>query len=143
MELRLAAPEDLQTLHRIERACFPDAWAEEALAGELQREAGLVLLVEDPDPKGYAIFLTVADEAELLRLGVLPEARQQGLGRALLEASWKHLHRRGVVWCHLEVRADNEAAIRLYRRLGFLSTGSRQSYYSDGVDALLMRVHLS
>jgi ribosomal-protein-alanine N-acetyltransferase len=39
----------------------------------------------------------------------------------------------------LEVRVSNDRAIRLYRRLGFVTHGVRPRYYSDnGEDALIM-----
>lgn len=42
----------------------------------------------------------------------------------------------------LEVRASNEAALRLYDSLGFQRVGLRRRYYADGEDALLMTLLL-
>lgn len=39
----------------------------------------------------------------------------------------------------LEVKAGNERAAALYRRLGFVEVGRRRAFYADGADALLMR----
>ena len=39
----------------------------------------------------------------------------------------------------LEVRVSNEAAIKLYERLGFTARGKRRGYYTDNrEDALIM-----
>ena len=38
---------------------------------------------------------------------------------------------------HLEVRADNSAAISLYERAGYRRSGERADYYEDGASALL------
>jgi ribosomal protein S18 acetylase RimI-like enzyme len=44
---------------------------------------------------------------------------------------------------HLLVAANNESAIRLYRRLSFTETGKRtKRYYPDGEDAIEMAKEL-
>jgi ribosomal protein S18 acetylase RimI-like enzyme len=39
---------------------------------------------------------------------------------------------------YLEVRKSNDAALALYRSLGFASVGIRAKYYSDDEDAIEM-----
>ena len=47
---------------------------------------------------------------------------------------------RGAEAVILEVRADNEPAIRLYRRHGYAVIQTRRRYYQPGdIDALVMR----
>jgi ribosomal protein S18 acetylase RimI-like enzyme len=53
-------------------------------------------------------------------LGVVPHYRGQGLGEALLLQSLHGFRYAGLGKAMLEVTADNDAAIRLYRRVGFL-----------------------
>lgn len=55
-------------------------------------------------------------------LGVTPPHRGAGLGTALLLQSLLGFREQGVSHVHLEVTAENEGAIRLYRRLGFVTT---------------------
>src|SRR5437016_2044491 len=52
-------------------------------------------------------------------LGVLSHYRGRGLGRALLLKALYGFWRAGLGRAHLEVTAQNEAAGRLYRRVGF------------------------
>lgn len=52
-------------------------------------------------------------------LGVLPEARQQGLGRMMMEAAEKWLWERDAPKIQLMVRDDNEQAIGFYKALGY------------------------
>jgi GNAT superfamily N-acetyltransferase len=52
-------------------------------------------------------------------LGVTPEHRGRGLGRALLLQSLHGFRRAGMGRAFLEVTAQNEAAVRLYHSLGF------------------------
>ena len=57
-------------------------------------------------------------------LGVSPEARGLGLGRALLLQALWGFQLAGVKHVMLEVTAENTLAIRLYRRLGFRRTSA-------------------
>ncbi len=52
-------------------------------------------------------------------LGVMPPHRGRGLGRALLVQALHGFRRAGLGRGFLEVTAQNEAAVRLYRGLGF------------------------
>lgn len=88
---------------------------------------------------GAVWYQCVEGIAEILDLRVLASCRRRGYGRRLLEASLTALA--PVERVDLEVRASNEAAIGLYRTLGFRETGSRPDYYvipEGREDAILM-----
>ena len=94
---------------------------------------------EDGSVCGYAL-LRCLDDAELLRIAVAKEQRRRGTGRALLADVLGEAGRRAAAGIFLEVRAGNEAAVRMYEKAGFVSAGIRRSYYSGPVeDALIMR----
>jgi ribosomal protein S18 acetylase RimI-like enzyme len=50
---------------------------------------------------------------------VVPACRGRGLGRALLLYALYGFRQAGLAVAMLEVTAQNDAAVRLYRRLGF------------------------
>ena len=77
---------------------------------------------------GFALVRGVLDEAELLLLAVVPEARRKGVGAALLRGVIADCATRGIASIHLEVRAGNDA-IKLYRNAGFSKIGERRDYY--------------
>lgn len=52
-------------------------------------------------------------------LGVIPEYRGHGLGSCLLLKALEGFRRAGLQRAYLEVTAQNDGAIRLYRKLGF------------------------
>jgi len=86
---------------------------------------------------GMIVAWRVADETQVLELLVAPHARRTGLGRALLLAAWERSAQcRGPMV--LEVRASNEPALGLYRKLGFEEVGRRRGYYGGLEDAVLM-----
>jgi ribosomal-protein-alanine N-acetyltransferase len=78
----------------------------------------------------------------VLTLAVAPSARRQGVATALIDAVKGMVSQRGCRSLFLEVATGNIAALALYRRAGFAEVGRRRRYYSDGSDALVMRVNL-
>jgi|CXWL01.1.fsa_nt_gi ribosomal-protein-alanine N-acetyltransferase len=138
--VRSLVPGDLAALTELDRDAFGDPWSPTALAALLARAGGgLAFGVEiSADLCAYALWQTVVDEAELLRVGVAPPWRRRGLGRSLLVDCHRDLARRGVTRCHLDVAASNLPAIALYGALGYRQVGLRRAYYRDGSDALLM-----
>ena len=113
----------------LDRAIFGTPW------GPLEGHEHLLAV----PPLGYARWGVVpaAQEAELLRLAVAPEARRQGLARGLLEASERYLLREGIATLHLEVRESNQPARALYEALDWRLQHRRKAYYADGEDALI------
>jgi len=138
--LRPWRPEDLDALATLHAACFPAApWSRVELALLLAQPQSAAFLAEgDGRLLGFVLLRRAADEAEVLSLGVAPEARRLGLGLRLLA--------QGLAWLpasttqlFLEVAHDNAAALALYRSLGFRPVGRRAKYYTDGKDALVLR----
>lgn len=138
MIVRSADGDDLPTLARLEAACFAsDPWGGVDLATYWGSGALAAFLLEDGDRAcAYAIFQLLPGEVELLRVGVPPTFRGRGLAGRLLATALERLAAAGRPCCHLEVRAGNEPARRLYERLGFAIAGRRRAYYGDGEDAL-------
>lgn len=90
---------------------------------------------------GYAgisrLGRTAPFEYEVHTIGVEPAYQGRGIGRRLLDELLSFADD-GVVY--LEVRTDNEAAIALYRSVGFERIGLRRRYYRvSGADAYTMR----
>lgn len=107
------------------------------LAGRLTR--AWVACAPAGDPLGYLLGWWVVDELEVLALGVLPTARRQGVGRALLEHALAATRASGGRRITLEVGRNNAAARRLYEAMGFSVFNVRVGYYrATGEDALEM-----
>ncbi len=132
--VRAMTVDDLDACARITADELGGAWDRAALAGELARDVSRCRVAcEEGEVVALAIFLVVADEAELLVIATHRAHRPRGLARALLEDDEARART-----THLEVRADNDAAIALYEALGFVATHRRAAYYRDGVDAIVM-----
>jgi ribosomal-protein-alanine N-acetyltransferase len=106
--------------------------------------AGLFVEVEGRED-GFALWRTVADEAELLTIAVQSDRRRHGLGRALLAAVVGRARHGGAQCLFLEVGADNAPARSLYSQAGFVEVGRRPDYYrrhTGFADALVLRLTL-
>ncbi len=140
-----AALGDKADLVRLEQQSFGDrSWGEKSLEGSFVTPGVTVLFggkIKEA-PLGFAIWRNISSEAELLSIGVLPHARNEALGAALLGAVIAEATQLGAQKLFLEVDAGNKAACALYRKRGFEEIGGRRAYYRDGSDALTMAVKL-
>lgn len=111
---------------------------------ELERPwARLWLAREGAKLLGFLVVWHVADELHVLSVATAPEARRRGVGRALLDELLRYGAANDVRVLVLEVRRSNDAAIGLYRSLGFTVLGVRARYYADNdEDAIEMMLAL-
>ncbi len=133
--------DDLKALVALEKRCFSHPWSEPAFSSAIDDASTLVLVLRTPSPSiaGYAVLQLVADELHIHNLAVAPELRRCGLGRRFLGVALAVAAGRGARAAHLEVRASNQAALRLYQAAGFKSAGRRGDYYAlPQEDALLL-----
>lgn len=126
----------------IEVVSFPSPWSRTLYEEEIGRRfSDGIVAVDDPGEAvaGYAVCWTVAGESHLLTIAVRPDARNRGLGCALVRECLRRSAKAGGRRIYLEVRPSNESAIRLYRRTGFRWMGVRKGYYTDtGEDAIVL-----
>ncbi len=64
-------------------------------------------------------LLATAREGAIQNLGVHPQCRNMGIGKALLQRALRGFRDAGCMFVNLEVTVQNTAAIRLYERYGF------------------------
>lgn len=140
-EIVVLQPEHVQQVAELEKLCFDDPWSERSIAGELENELAYWLVcVEDGSVLGYIGSQTVMDETDMMNVAVHPNARRRGIAECLISVLIGRLKEQGSHCITLEVRASNDAAIRLYEKLGFHQVGRRPGYYrSPKEDALIMR----
>lgn len=75
-------------------------------------------------------------------IAIHPEARGRGLGGILARELLQQLRERACTRIYLEVRTDNDPAIRLYTRLGFTLARTLPDYYAQNIHAYSMRMDL-
>jgi [ribosomal protein S18]-alanine N-acetyltransferase len=96
-----------------------------------------------PEILGFLVAHRLEGEWELENIVVAEAARHHGMGSRLMSAFVAHVRAEHGTGIFLEVRASNQNARRLYRRVGFEETGMRKNYYSSPLeDAILCRLNL-
>jgi ribosomal protein S18 acetylase RimI-like enzyme len=96
---------------------------------------------ERPSLSGFAIMDFGDERAHLVLLAVQPSQRRRGTGRRMVEWLVESALVAGMASVHLELRADNEAARRFYRALGFSETVLMPKYY-DGREAAMRMIRM-
>lgn len=132
VELRSMEHRDIRQVCRLESVLFSDGWSEKSLEDTLRFHPDTVFAaVQGERLVGYLLFMPAADEGELLRIGVDPDFRRRGAGRALMACMDQYAlgHEIQTIW--LEVRESNRAARNLYEQGGFQVQGIRKNYYRD------------
>jgi [ribosomal protein S18]-alanine N-acetyltransferase len=148
-ELRRMRAGDIPRVVDIEKDGFAHPWSAELLGRELHHDWSTSLVATEEGPGGaelilgFIVFWLVHDEVHVLNVAVAADARRRGVARFLMDEAALRGRRAGARLATLEVRRSNEAAITLYRSLGYRQVGVRPNYYVDeGEDAIVMILDL-
>jgi ribosomal-protein-alanine N-acetyltransferase len=145
IRIRQAKLYDVPALARIERESFDAPWSAEEIKNDIMAgDSVYVAVAESGEEKaGYADMRIISGESQIYNIAIAPEFRKQGIGEALLLHMIDKSRETGCRVMTLEVRSGNEAAMALYRKLGFIEVGRRRAYYQKGgEDAVLMDLEL-
>ena len=138
---------DLGILAKLHAACFDRGWEESEFASLLQSPGYAALLAHSAEgPIGFLLYRAVANEAEIITLGVDPALRRRGAGKALLHQAVSQLKSFNIKTVFLDVATSNVEAKALYLKAGFVEVGKRKAYYARATtpaeDALILRLNL-
>lgn len=147
VELREYRPEDFNRLLEIDRVCFVEgiAYSEEEMRHFLSRPSAVRIVGEQA---GKIHGFIIADRfrprrsqqcmGQIITIDVLPEARRSGLGSLLMNAAEEKIKEAGCTYVSLETAVDNLAAMRFYKKHGYVGLKILPNYYLESIDALLM-----
>ena len=138
--VREATLDDLDALVRLEDDSFDsDRLSRRSFRRFLQSDTDDLLVAADASGLlGYILLLKHRGTrlARLYSICVDRNARGRGIAEALMAAGEEAVRRAGCAHLRLEVRRDNQAAIALYRKLGYRLFGTIPNYYEDDEEAL-------
>ncbi len=148
MKLRVksASVTDLQRLYEIEKECFSsEAFSMEQLAFLLENPSSISLIaLADNEIVGFIIGivykgLKTENVGHVFTLDVAEKYRRKGIALRLLKELEKKFKEKNVKESILEVKLDNEAAKKLYKKFGYKEILCLKDYYGKGVHGLRLR----
>jgi ribosomal-protein-alanine N-acetyltransferase len=126
--------DEVANLHKL---CFPHKpWSADDFA-DLKKSGCEIIASQN----GFIVYRPILDEAEIITIGVHPDARNTGIASAMLGIIEGELKKSGIKSIFLEVAENNAPARRLYESNGYKQIGIRTKYY-DGIDAIMMKKDL-
>jgi ribosomal protein S18 acetylase RimI-like enzyme len=117
------SPEDVVAGYQAIGQFSPQRWL---IASQEGRDVGCLLLADHPS----------YDQWELVYLGLVPQARGQGIGFALTRYAQWLAQQAGRERLVLAVDADNAPALRLYAQAGFQTWDRRSVLVKKGSEAI-------
>ena len=99
------------------------------------------LYFSEPANKGYIIFSYTRFEIEIVSIFINFKYRRLGIASTLLEQVKEFAIKNKILRIVLEVSVENNIAMVLYKRFGFIEVGIRKNYYKKKnklIDAKIM-----
>lgn len=128
---------------KIEADLFgPGSWNKNMILQELQAPMRAYYADVDLNTNtvaGYAGFWFDGDDAQIMTIGVAKEYQKRGIASNLLKTMIENAKSIGAKRMLLEVKVNNNPALKLYEKFGFTKMRLRKRYYMpEGIDAYTM-----
>ena len=151
IRLRNFRQDDFETLWKIDQQCFVPgiSYSRLELKFYITRPAAFTLVAENSPPElapetlGFIVAEANRKQAgHIITIDVLPQARRFGVGSMLLTTAEEQLRNANCEYVTLEAAVDNPPALSFYKKHGYFVVKTERRYYSNGVDAFVLRKEL-
>lgn len=131
--------EDIDFLSTNLNSDFDDFWNINNLKNDFSNPNSTYLIARvENEIVGFAGFLKICDEANIMNIVTKKNKRNLGIGSKLLENLILYAKNQNCKSITLEVNEHNNIAIHLYEKYNFKRIGLRKKYYNNTDDAILM-----
>ncbi len=146
IEFEILSKDNLDDVWQLEQKCFDDPWTKKMFESEIDNRVSVYIAARDKETDrivGFGGVWTVLDCADITDIAVDADYRRCGLGAEIMRLLIRICADRGVKTVNLEVKTTNDAAIALYKKMGFRRCGLRKRYYHNRDDAALMALEIN
>lgn len=139
--IRLATKKDIPNLLEIEYSIFSEFDFRLSKENFIyhQNKNHIYLVCEEDVICGYILFLEYKNTVRIYSIAIKNEYSKKGYGTMLVEFLI-NIAKQKSKNISLEVKYDNEKAIKLYNKLGFISKKTLFEYYLDGKNGIKMEL---
>jgi ribosomal-protein-alanine N-acetyltransferase len=136
-------PEDFETLWRMDQECFGPgiAYSKQELKAYIRSRTSFTLVATNAGGERVHGFIVAhgGPTGHIVTIDVAPEQRRSGVGSLLILSAEERLRSGGSRAVGLETAVDNLSALSFYKRHGYSVIRTWPRYYSNGVDALVLK----
>ena len=130
---------DVEQVCNLESICQINPWSQSLIEAEFSKNISCRFGYKNESKiVAYSFNHLILDEFHILNLAVAPEARNHGLGTALVANILLYAIEKRARFATLEVRESNAQAQRIYHRFGFKCCRIRKGYYRDNRENALI-----
>jgi len=128
---RLMGADDLEDVYLLDDRSFEPVWRQsrDQLAIAKWEAVHATVIERGGDIQGYQISTVNDGDGHLARLAVLPEARNHGLGQALVADALDRFRSQRIERVTVNTQVDNLPSLALYRKMGFQRLADTYSVY--------------
>lgn len=132
---------DIDKILKIDSECFENSKYTRKMYEDMLATCEFYLICEDvlnnnqEEEIGFIIIQNIELECELIKIAIKKIYQNEGYGYAAMNQVIEQVNFNKF---YLEVKEDNIPAMSLYKKLGFKLLYTRDNYYSDGKDAVVM-----
>ena len=131
--------EDINLIAPIFETDFDKFWNINNLKNDFNNPNSTYLVAKiDNEIVGFAGFLNICDEANIMNIVTKINKRNSGIGTKLLESIISSANEQNCTNITLEVNEHNNPAIHLYEKFNFERIGLRKKYYNNTDNAIIM-----
>jgi len=135
IKIEIATIKLLDKLCEIEEQCFDQEAFTKRQISYLLTDYNTIALVAkaNGDVAGFVIAQAEIENntlySHIITINVAPYYRRQGIASKMLGEIEGIFKQKGITECHLEVREDNNVALKLYQKTGYQKIGKLEKYY--------------